>query len=183
MKVIVGLGNPGKKYENTRHNAGFLVIDGVSEETSISVNSLKFNALIGQGFYKGQKIILVKPQTFMNLSGDAVIQILNYYDVDLEDLLVVSDDLDLPVGTLKVRRKGSSGGQRGIQSIIDRTGSNEFARIKVGIGKNPLIPTVDYVLGKMDDQTAIKPAIQCVMDYLNNDDLTQLMNTYNKKED
>lgn len=182
MKIIVGLGNPGKEYENTRHNVGFKVLDGVSEKLGIAVRTLKFNALIGEGFIKGQKVMLVKPMTYMNLSGDAVIQIMNYYDVDIDDLLVISDDLDLPVGMYKVRRKGSSGGQKGIQNIIDRLQSNEFARVKVGIGKNSQIKTVDYVLGKLEDGIATEAAIQCVLDYIDNDDLTALMNKHNKKE-
>jgi PTH1 family peptidyl-tRNA hydrolase len=141
MKVIVGLGNPGEKYKNTRHNAGFIFLDKLICHPFLSpVGSClefhkegKFEALIAETNHKGEKIILVKPQTFMNLSGKAVARILNYYKAEKEDLIVVSDDIDLPIGTARIRQEGSSGGQKGLQNIIDSIGSDQFLRIRLGV--------------------------------------------------
>ncbi|URQ77287.1 aminoacyl-tRNA hydrolase [Erysipelothrix rhusiopathiae] len=179
MKVIVGLGNPGKQYENTRHNAGFLVIDEVASKLGVSISTNKFKALIAETFVGTEKVVLVKPQTFMNLSGESVGEVMRYYDVDLEDLLVISDDMDITVGSLRLREKGSSGGQKGVKSIIDHLGSNEFLRLKVGIGKCTQIKTVDWVLGKIDEETAISLGAQCVSDFISGKRTDQLMNEYN----
>lgn len=179
MKVIVGLGNPGNEYEKTRHNAGFLVLDEVSKALGISIKTKKFNALMGETFVRGEKVVFVKPQTYMNLSGDAVMRVMDYYGIEASDLLVVSDDLDLPVGRLRLREQGSSGGQKGIQDIINKLGTNHFLRLKVGIGNNKLMDTKDYVLGKMDKDTAIKEASQCVLDFLEGKTILELMNQYN----
>lgn len=181
MKIIVGLGNPGKEYEKTRHNAGFMVVDALAKDLDIAVTQKKFKALIGEGFHKGQKVILVKPQTYMNLSGDSVVAIMKYYDVFDEDLLVISDDMDLEIGMIRIRDKGSSGGQKGIKSIIERLETSEFSRLRVGIGKNPQIKVVDYVLGKMDADVAIDTAAQCTLDFIEGIDHLELMNRYNKK--
>lgn len=179
MKVIVGLGNPGKQYEKTRHNAGFLVIDEVASKLGISISTNKFKALIGEAFVGTEKVILVKPQTFMNLSGESVGEVVRYYNVDSEDLLVISDDMDITVGSLRLREKGSSGGQKGVKSIIDHLGTNEFLRLKVGIGKSSNIKTVDWVLGKIDEDTAIHVGAKCVEDFINGKRTEQLMNEYN----
>lgn len=181
MKIIVGLGNPGKEYEKTRHNAGFLAIDVLAKELDVKVTTSKFKALIGEGFHKGEKVILVKPQTYMNLSGDSVLAIMKYYDAYDEDLLVISDDLDLDVGMVRIRDKGSAGGQKGIKSIIDRLETQEFSRLRIGIGKNPLIKTVDYVLGKISGDEAIEKAAQCALDFIEGVDHLELMNRYNTK--
>ena len=178
MKIIVGLGNPGKQYEKTRHNAGFLTLDLVAKNLGVDIATQKFKALIGETFVKGEKVLLVKPQTYMNLSGDSVRKICEYYDLFEEDIFVITDDLDLPVGTLRIREKGSSGGQKGIQSIIDNLGTNEFLRLKIGIGNNKQIETKDYVLGKMDSDTPLSKASQCVLDYLNGVSVLDLKNTY-----
>lgn len=179
MKVIIGLGNPGPKYENTRHNAGFMVLDKVADHYGVNVNTRKFKALIGETFVNFEKVLFVKPQTYMNLSGESVLEILNYYDLDEDDILVITDDLDLELGKIRLREKGSSGGQKGIQNIINRLNTQEFLRLKVGIGNNKMIETVDYVLGKVDKDTAIDKASKCVIDYLEGKDLLELMNTYN----
>lgn len=178
MKVIIGLGNPGKSYENTRHNAGFLTIDMVARALGVSITTQKFKSLIGETFIKGEKVILVKPQTYMNLSGEAVRRVLDYYDLDASDIMVITDDLDLPVGTLRIREKGSSGGQKGIQDIIDQLGTQNFLRLRIGIGNDKRIPTKDYVLGKIDPDTPIQKASECVLDYLNGTSTLDLMNQY-----
>lgn len=181
MKIVVGLGNPGKTYEKTRHNAGFLTIDHVASRLGVTINTKKFKALITETFVRGEKVILVKPQTYMNLSGEAVRDVMKYYGADIEDLIVISDDKDLSVGSVRVRPKGSSGGQNGIKNIINHLGTQEFLRVKVGIGSNPLIPTVDYVMGKIDSETAIEQASNAVIDFINGIDTLELMNRYNAK--
>lgn len=148
MKVIVGLGNPGKEYEKTRHNAGFFVIDRICEKLNVTLDKKKCKAVYGIYSHKGEKIILAKPQTYMNLSGESVQSLCKFYDASIEDLIVIHDDLDLPVGKIRLRMKGSSGGQKGMGSIITHMSSEDINRIRLGISKNPLIPTADYVLGK-----------------------------------
>ncbi|CAM4124386.1 aminoacyl-tRNA hydrolase [Erysipelothrix inopinata] len=182
MKVIVGLGNPGKEYEKTRHNAGFMVVDGLADKLNIDINTKKHKALIGVGHYQGQKIMLVKPQTYMNLSGETVGEIVRYYDLDLDDLLIVSDDLDSEIGVIRIRLKGSSGGQNGIKSIINHLGTQEFNRLKIGIGKSSIIKTVDYVLGKMDDGVAIDRGIACAYSFAIGTDIMKIMNEFNRKD-
>lgn len=179
MKVVIGLGNPGKQYEKTRHNVGFLILDEVAKRLNIQVNTRKFKALIGEGFVNMEKVIFVKPQTYMNLSGEAVLEILNYYNLDESDLFVITDDLDLELGKLRLRDKGSSGGQKGVQNIIDRLGTQNFLRLKVGIGNNKMIETKDYVLGKLDKDTPVQKGADCVVDYLEGMPLLDLMNRYN----
>ncbi|EST51748.1 peptidyl-tRNA hydrolase [Brevibacillus panacihumi W25] len=147
MKVVIGLGNPGKKYEDTRHNAGFMAIDKISENWGIPVSSNKFRALIGEGRAQGEKVLLVKPQTYMNLSGESIAEILRFYKLTPDDLVVIFDDLDLPTGQLRLREKGSAGGHNGIKSMIQHLGTQEFKRIKVGIGRpEPGRSVSDYVL-------------------------------------
>lgn len=131
MKVIVGLGNPGKKYENTRHNIGFAALDYIAEKEGISINTGKHKALIGSGYMNGVKVLMVKPQTFMNLSGESLRPIMDFYKLDPEDFIVIFDDIDLDVGRIRIRKKGSAGGHNGIKSIISHLGSMEFPRIKM----------------------------------------------------
>jgi len=153
VKIIVGLGNPGKKYEQTRHNAGFWVIDELARRMSVSLNSKKFHSIIAEGHYLDEKVILVKPQTFMNLSGTAVQTIVRYWPIDLSDLLVIYDDLDLEPYRIRMRAEGSSGGHKGMQSIINQLQSQAFPRLKIGIGRpeGPMsVP--DYVLAKISDE-------------------------------
>lgn len=147
MKVMIGLGNPGKKYEETRHNAGFMAIDTISEKWGIPVTQNKFRALVGEGRLEGEKVLLVKPQTYMNLSGESVAEILHFYKLIPDELVVIFDDLDLPTGQLRLREKGSAGGHNGIKSMIQHLGTQEFKRIKVGIGRpEPGRSVSDYVL-------------------------------------
>jgi PTH1 family peptidyl-tRNA hydrolase len=134
MKIIVGLGNPGKKYEGTRHNAGFMVIDRFAEKLEIKIEKKKFSALIGETTVKGEKCLLVKPQTYMNLSGEAVLAVKQFYKAQPEDIIVVYDDMDLPVGKIRIRKQGGSGGHKGMISIISCLGTENFIRIRIGIG-------------------------------------------------
>ena len=154
MFVIVGLGNPTAQYEGTRHNAGFDVIDVLAEKYNISVDARKCRAFCGKGVIAGQKVLLVKPQTYINLSGESVGGIVNYYKIDPEsDLLVIYDDISLDVGQLRIRKKGSAGGHNGIKSIIAHLGTTVFPRIKVGVGEKPKnYDLADYVLGHFSKQ-------------------------------
>lgn len=162
MKLIVGLGNPGKEYEKTRHNAGFMCIDKVATACNLRFDTKKFKAELATGFVNGEKVILMKPQTYMNLSGEAVGACVRFYNIPIEDICVLVDDLDLPIGKIRLRMKGSSGGQNGLKNIIAHLGTQEFKRIRIGIGKNKLIDTKDYVLGKIskEDQTLFEDALQ-----------------------
>ena len=135
MYVVVGLGNPGKQYENTRHNVGFNIIDILADEYGISVNKMKYKALIGEGRVGTEKVVLVKPVTYMNLSGESLAEIYNFYKVDTSNIVVIYDDIDLDVGKIRIRKKGSSGGHNGMKSIIQMIGTEEFPRIRIGIGR------------------------------------------------
>lgn len=149
MFIIVGLGNPGKNYSNTRHNIGFDVIDTLADKAGISIIEKKHKAIIGKGVIDGQKVILAKPQTFMNLSGESVRELIDYYKVDEEqELIVVSDDISLDVGMIRVRKKGSAGGHNGLKNIITHLGHDTFMRVKMGVGEKPKgYDLADYVLG------------------------------------
>lgn len=149
MYLIAGLGNPTSQYANTRHNVGFDAIDYLAEANNISVDTKKHKALIGKGFIGGQKVILAKPQTYMNLSGESIAEIINYYNIDPEtELLIIFDDISLDVGRMRIRAKGSAGGHNGIKSIISMTGTQNFSRIKIGVGEKPAyMDLADYVLG------------------------------------
>lgn len=153
MKVIVGLGNPGKRYTLTRHNAGFWVIDHLSERWNIPLNSGKFQSIFGEGHFNGEKVILVKPQTYMNLSGQSIQAIIKFWKIPTSNLLVIFDDLDLPPGMLRLKQKGSSGGHKGVTSIINLLGTDQFPRLRIGIGKPEVpMPIPDYVLAKIPRQ-------------------------------
>ncbi len=151
MKLIVGLGNPGKKYEGTRHNMGYMVLDKFSDIARIDIDKEIFNGLLGRGQIFDEDVYLFKPTTFMNLSGNAVIQIVNYFKIDLEDIIIIYDDMDLKPGTIRLRLNGSSGGQKGMQNIIDQLHSEEIKRIRIGIGE-PKYDGIDHVLGKPYDE-------------------------------
>ena len=188
MKIIVGLGNPGEKYEKTRHNAGFDVIDLLAETYGIETAQEKHRAKIGKGRIEGVPVLLVKPQTFMNLSGESVAEILHYYKADPEeDLLVISDDVTLDVGMLRVRRKGSAGGHNGLKNIIEHCGTQEFPRLRVGGGHVP--PECDmirHVLGRLPAEErpilekACRRAVKAVACILT-EDVDTAMNLYNGK--
>ena len=148
-KLLVGLGNPGSRYDKTRHNIGFMVIDRLAEDIGITVTKKQNQALVGQGNIDGEKVLLVKPQTYMNKSGDAVLEILNFYKDRITDLIIIHDDLDIEFGRIRFKAEGGAGGHRGLQSIIKMLGSTEFARLKIGIGRPPeFIPVEDYVLSE-----------------------------------
>lgn len=147
MKLIVGLGNPGTKYVSTRHNMGFRVVDLLAEQTAIEVSKEVFNGLLGRGKIFNEDVLLFKPTTFMNLSGTAVQQVVHYFKIDLDDIIVIYDDMALNPGTIRLRLSGSSGGQKGIQNIIECLSSDKIKRIRIGIGE-PIDNAIDYVLGK-----------------------------------
>ncbi len=148
---IVGLGNPGRQYEETKHNVGFHVIDKLAEKYDIEVNKFKNKAFVGDGTIKGKQVLLVKPQTYMNLSGESVREIVNFYKIPQERFVVIFDDTSLPCGSVRIREKGSHGGHNGIRNIIDQMGTDEFNRIKVGIGEKPSgWDLADYVLAKFN---------------------------------
>ncbi|PTX55239.1 peptidyl-tRNA hydrolase [Melghirimyces profundicolus] len=167
MKVIVGLGNPGLKYALTRHNIGFWVVDRLSEEWGIPVGKEKWKAQVGEGRVGTEKVVLLKPETYMNRSGQSVRPALDWLKCDLEDLLVIYDDLDLPPGKIRLRLKGSAGGHRGVQSIIDHLGTADFKRIKIGIGRpDSPVPVTDYVLSRFNEEEdePIADAVQRAVD-------------------
>lgn len=173
MHLIVGLGNPGLEYEKTRHNMGFRALDLLASDLEVEHFKTGFDSLWAKVRFRGEEVLLAKPQTFMNLSGEAVRKLFDYYKFELDDLLVISDDLALPPGAIRLRPSGSSGGQKGLQNIIDRLGSNQFKRLRIGIGE-PDRPTVDYVLGQpspaereLIDQ-ALERAAEAVLYYLVN---------------
>ena len=149
MKMIVGLGNPGKEYENTRHNIGFMVIDDYAKRYNIDFKT-KYNGLYAKVYRNGEYYVLLKPLSFMNLSGTVVRKFANYFKIKPEDILVIHDDLDMPVGKIKIKAKGSSGGHNGIKNIIENLGTEVFAHFKIGIDNNKEITTKDYVLGKFN---------------------------------
>lgn len=163
MFLIVGLGNPGRQYEHTRHNVGFDVMDAIAEKYNISISEKKHRALCGKGVINGVKVVLAKPQTFMNLSGESVESLLSYYKLDPEEeMLVIYDDISLAPGNLRIRKKGSAGGHNGIKNIIAQTGTQNFLRIKVGVGEKPKgWDLADYVLGRFDEEerAAVEEAI------------------------
>jgi PTH1 family peptidyl-tRNA hydrolase len=168
MKLIVGLGNPGKKYENTRHNMGFMALDLLSDISKIDIDKEVFNGLLGRGKIFDQDVLLFKPTTFMNLSGTAVQQVAHFFKIPSEDIIVVFDDLALPVGAIRLRESGSSGGQKGMQNIIDNLKTDKIKRIRIGIGKSTYADTADYVLGKplKEEMPLIEEAINRAVEAL-----------------
>ena len=188
MKIIVGLGNPDDKYQGTRHNVGFDVIDLLAEKYNIAVDTKKHRAYIGKGIIGGQKVILAKPQTYMNLSGESVRSLVEYYKVDPEtELLIIFDDISLDVGQLRIRKKGSAGGHNGIKNIIANLGTSVFQRIKVGVGEKPKgYDLADYVLGRFskEDRELIKEGFECAAEavaMITAGEIDQAMNKYNRK--
>ena len=189
MYIIAGLGNPDKQYEGTRHNVGFDVIDKLADKYNISVDTKKHRAYIGKGVINGQKVILAKPQTYMNLSGESIISLTDYYKVDTDtEVIIIHDDISLGVGQLRIRKKGSAGGHNGIKNIIAHLGSQVFPRIKVGVGeKPPRMDLADYVLGhftkteKESMEEAYEDACKAI-EYILADDIDQAMNEFNRKK-
>lgn len=186
MYVIAGLGNPTAKYEKTRHNVGFDVIDRLAEKYNIRVSDNRQKALCGTGIIEGEKVLLVKPQTFMNLSGESIGAILNFYKVEPEtNLIVIYDDISLEPGRLRIRKKGSAGGHNGIKNIIAHTGTQEFLRIKVGVGEKPQgWDLADYVLGRFskEDREKVEDAFDRAVEavsYMVKGETDKAMNLFN----
>jgi PTH1 family peptidyl-tRNA hydrolase len=186
MKLVVGLGNPGKKYEQTRHNVGFEVIDKCQQLIKVELNQTKFKGTYGVARIGSEKIYLLKPLTYMNLSGESVGPLMNYFKMTPEDLLVIYDDLDLPPGTIRLRQKGSHGGHNGMKSIIQHIGTDQFKRIRVGVGRpDPGESVPDYVLGTFPPQErgeiddAVDRAAKAVQKWTETD-FQKVMNDYNQ---
>ena len=187
MYIIVGLGNPGKKYEHTRHNAGFDVLDILAEEYDIKIDKIKHKALIGEGRIGSEKVVLVKPQTYMNLSGESVQSVFQFYKVDMDHLILVYDDIDLDIGKLRIRKKGSAGSHNGMKSIIKCLGSQDFPRIRVGVSKpEPNRDLADFVLSRVpkdqadDMRSGLEKAVKTVEEIIRTD-IDMAMNKYNGK--
>lgn len=184
MYVIVGLGNPGKKYADTRHNVGFNVIDMLAEKLDVKVDKLKYKSLNGEARYKGEKIILVKPQTFMNLSGQSVVEIVNYFDVPMEKLIVIYDDIDTEIGKIRIRKKGSSGSHNGMKNIIYLMGKDNFPRVRIGVGKPVNMDLADYVLSRfgkdevVDAVKGLEKARDSIFEIIDTD-IDKAMNKFN----
>lgn len=186
MKLIVGLGNPGKEYENTRHNIGFFIVDNYINYKGFSGWKSKFNGLYLDCNLFGEKVIFLKPQSYMNLSGEVVSKFVNFYKIDVSDILIISDDLDLSIGNFKLKDKGSSGGHNGLKNIEMHLGTQEYKRLKIGISNNKMIDTKDYVLSKfskedIDVYDNLFNELKIVIDDYFKSDFKNLMNMYNRK--
>lgn len=186
MKLIVGLGNPGPEYEGTRHNIGFEVLDTLAEDLDVRISRSGYDGLYARYVKDGETVLLLKPQTYMNLSGRSVKAALDYYKIMPSDLVVVSDDLALEPGALRLREKGSSGGHKGLQSIIESIGTTEFKRIRIGVGE-PDRDVVDYVLGRPDPDDreaidrALDAAVMAIESYLNCQNFSKVCSLFNRK--
>lgn len=183
MFLIVGLGNPGREYNNTRHNIGFDAIDVIADKYNIEVSRIKFKGVYGEGFVNGEKVILLKPTTYMNLSGESVREVMDFYKLSEEDILIIYDDVSLDVGRIRIREKGSAGGHNGIKSIIANIGTDVFPRIKVGVGK-PQGDLVKHVLGTFskedrEDLNKVLEAVAMASETIIKDDAKEAMNKYN----
>ncbi|GAB6099767.1 aminoacyl-tRNA hydrolase [Halanaerocella petrolearia] len=185
MKLVVGLGNPGTKYQSTRHNAGFMVVDKLADYYHTRISCEEHKAMVGKIKVSGETVILAKPQTFMNKSGQAIEKLVSYYQIDIEDILVIYDDLDLKPGQLRIRPKGGHGGHNGLKSIFACLGEKKFSRIRIGIGRPEQGTVTDHVLGRFTkdewsqvDET-LDQAREAVKLYLDKDDLNLVMNKYN----
>lgn len=185
--LIVGLGNPGPKYENTRHNAGFRGLDQVAKAFGIQVEKRKFQGLLGKGEIGGKSCLLLKPQTFMNLSGESVEAVCQYYKIDYSRVIVLFDDISLEPGQLRIRRKGTHGGHNGVKSIIECTGSQDFPRVKLGVGKKPHpdYDLADWVLGRFtpEQNQALEEALShCpeIVEWMVQGEIDRAMNRYNR---
>lgn len=190
MKLIAGLGNPGSRYERTRHNAGFMVIDKTAEELGIALRSGKGEFDIGSGDVEGERVWLMKPTTYMNNSGIAVREIVQFHKVDLKDILIVCDDAALPVGTIRMRKSGSDGGQNGLKSVIFHLNGDQFPRLRIGIANEIMtkMDLADFVLSKFDKAeietvaATIDQAKNAVLDFIRTGDIDRCMNKYNSSK-
>ncbi len=186
MKLIVGLGNPGHEYENTRHNIGFRMIDQFASKLGVSITKSKFNGLYAETFVNDEKVVLLKPQSYINLSGEVIHKFVDFYKIAIDDILVIHDDLDLPIGIYKIKQKGSSGGHNGLKNIELHLGTQEYKRIKIGISNNKNMDTKDYVLGKLSKEEEIvieeieKKVLSILDDYFQVS-FSELMSKYNHR--
>lgn len=187
MYLIVGLGNPESDYSKTRHNMGFNVINKLSEKYGIEVNKNKFKGLVGNGMIEGEKVILLKPQTFMNLSGESVIEAMNFYKITNEELIIIYDDIDIEPGTIRIRRNGSAGTHNGMRSIVEHIKTENFARVRVGIGKpKEHIDMISHVIGHIpeDELKALEEGVilakDAIIEMMKNS-IDSAMNKFNKK--
>lgn len=186
MKIVLGIGNPGKQYEFTKHNMGFDVIDVIVKKLNLNQKT-KFNGIFYEYKINNEKIIFIKPQSYVNLSGEVLIKYINYFNVNLDDILVISDDLDQNIGSFKLRKKGSSGGHNGLKNIEKNIGSNIYKRIKIGISNDKNINTADYVLSAFSKESrqiideVILNVAGIVIEWINGIDFNILQNKYNKK--
>ncbi len=184
MKLIVGLGNYGGEYKNTRHNIGFMALDSYAKNNGLEIDKRKFKGLYCETSINGEKVLLLKPQTYMNLSGESVRDFVSYFHIKVSDILVIYDDMDLDVGVLRLREKGSAGGHNGIKNIIEHLKTNEFKRVRVGISKDKDRSVVDYVLGKFrdDEKKIIDEKIEKINDIIEDFvkyDFNKVMSMYN----
>ena len=190
MKLIIGLGNPGKKHEHTRHNVGFDVLSIIASKLNIPINRSKHKALVGEGWFQGEKVVLAMPQTYMNLSGESVEELCHWYKVEPKDMLVIYDDIDLPPGKIRVRRKGGAGTHNGMRSILTHMSTQDFPRIRVGIGgKPPQWDLADWVLStyasKAEREAAFAAyvlAAEGAIDFIHQD-IDKVMEKYNHLDD
>lgn len=189
MYIIIGLGNPGEKYQATKHNIGWDAVTRISDDYRISLDSKKHKAICGTGYIEGEKVILAQPLTYMNLSGESVRQLMDFYKVSPQEIIIIYDDISLEVGQLRIRKKGSAGGHNGIKSIIQHLGTDEFPRIKVGVGDKPKEwDLADYVLSRFhkEEQPAIRQALKDTSDACRTmitSGIDAAMNVYNKKKE
>lgn len=186
MKLIVGLGNPGQEYENTRHNIGFQTIDKFAQKLGVSITKSKYNGLYAETLINGEKVILLKPQSYINLSGEVIRKFVDFYKISVSDILVIHDDLDLAVGTYKIKQKGSSGGHNGLKNIELHLGTQEYKRIKIGISNNKMIDTKDYVLGRLSKEEvkeleSIEDIVLTILNDYFKVSFSELMSKYNHR--
>ena len=186
MKLIVGLGNPGKEYENTRHNAGFRFIDTYAKAANLTFNKEKFSGLYTDFIFNNEKVILLKPQKYMNLSGEVVKDFVNFFKIDTQDILIIVDDLDTEIGKLKLKYKGSSGGHNGLKNIENHLKTNEYKRVKIGISNNKDKDKIDYVIGKvskqeLDQMNKVNELAKPLIDDFLTKKFDNVMNKYNQR--
>jgi len=186
-KLIVGLGNPGSKYQWTRHNAGFMVLDRFSQDSGIAITRKNFSGLYGEGTYQGERLLLLKPQTFMNLSGRSVAAALNFHKIAIQDLIVIHDDLDIPFGRVKLKEDGGHAGHNGLRSLMQELGSGSFVRLRIGIGRPLHGDAADYVLSSFsgDELVNLPRLLDSVVDLLKlaiADGVRKAMSLYHNKE-
>lgn len=187
MKLIVGLGNPGKEYEKTRHNVGFMVLDYFAKNHNENITTEKFNGLFTKMTYNNEVVILLKPLSYMNLSGEVVKSFVSYYKINIDDILIINDDLDMPMGKIKLKLKGSSGGHNGLKDIEKNLGTDSYKRLKIGISNDKKLDTKDYVLGKfnateIETLEGILPTTNKIIEDFISIDFDKVMSKYNDKK-